>query len=65
MSHRKGSIADQLRDAARDARAGGPFSFLIFLLFGGLPIIGFVYIILWGILGLFGIDLPAPQTSVE
>jgi hypothetical protein len=55
----------QLLDAARDAWGDGPFPFFIFLLFGLLPVLGFAYIALRAVLGLFGIELPAPATSVR
>jgi hypothetical protein len=49
----------------RQAAADGPFAVLVYLMFVGGPLVGFAYIVLRAVLGLFGVNLPEPRTSVR
>lgn len=62
---RKGGTVKDFKDAVRDAGSSGPFAFVVFLLFCVAPLLGLAYMFVRGVVGLFGVELPAVQTSVQ
>ena len=64
-SPRKGGLIREFTEAARDAWSSGPFAFLVFLMLCVGPALAIVYIMIAGVLSLFGVELAALPTSVE